>query len=329
MRHPAEVDGRRIVAARPLEGGRSNPTALLTAEDGTRFVLRTRPPGETNPTAHRIDREVRVLRALAGYDAIPVPRVVAWKPSPASGEAYYVMNFVPGVVPEDPVLDLFDPLRRRRIWESAVDALAALHAIDPMAVGLDDFGALGDYNTRQLGRWQQRNAEAEQPAALEALGRTLEGRPPRQRRRTIVHGDYRLGNWIVDPGDGGLAAVVDWELSTLGDPLSDLAYLTLSWLYPRRGSVLPGLAGAALPPGTPTLDELVTRYATATGEPLPDDWPRHRALALFRSASIALGVFRRRAACAGTVPSIDDKAVVEALAVLGRDLLPSLIRSPA
>ncbi|MBI0531992.1 phosphotransferase family protein [Sphingomonas sp. TX0522] len=329
MKHPTEVDGRCIVAAEPLAGGRSNPTALLIAEDGARFVLRTRPPGETNPTAHRIDREVRVLRALAGCGGVPVPRVVAWEPSPASGEAHYVMNFVPGFVPEDPVLDLFDPRRRRRTWESAVDALAALHAVDPTAVGLDDFGAPGEYNARQLARWRQRNAEAEQPAALDVLGRTLEDRPPRQNRRTVVHGDYRLGNWIVNPADGSLAAVIDWELSTLGDPLSDLAYLTLSWLYPRRGSVLPGLAGATPPPGTPSVDELVTRYAAATGAPLPDDWPRHRALALFRSASIALGVFRRRAARAGTVPSTDDMAVVEALAVLGRDLLPFPIRSPA
>ena len=268
-----------------------------------------------------------MLRALAGYDAVPVPRVVTWDPSPASGEAYYLMSFVPGVVPEDPALNEFDPPRRRRTWESAIDALAALQAVDPATVGLDDFGAGGNYNTRQLARWQQRNAEAAQPSALEALGMALADRPPRQDRRSIVHGDYRLGNFIIDPANGALAAVIDWELSTLGDPLSDLAYLSLSWLYPQRDSVLPGLAGSPLPPGTPSVDKMLARYAAATGKPLPDDWPRHRALALFRSASIALGVFRRRATRAGIHPSPGEMAVVEALGVLGRDLLPAPVRS--
>lgn len=326
MNHPAEIDGRRIVAAAPMVGGRSNPTVLLTAEDGTRFVLRTRPAGETNPTAHRIDREVRVLRALAGHPAVPVPPVVAWEPSPPAGEPYYVMTFVAGIVPEDPALINLPPTGRRQVWESAVDALASLHAIDPHSIGLDDYGAPGDYNARQLARWQQRNAEAEQPVALASLGEALASHPPVQHRRAIVHGDYRMGNWIIDPTDGTIAAVVDWELSTLGDPLADLAYLSLSYAYPAHGSVLPGLGGTALPAGTPTLDELIARYAAA-GAALPDDLPRHRALALFRSASIALGVFRRRTAAAATNISPAEIAVVDELAVLGLDLLPTPTRS--
>lgn len=322
-----DIAGARPVALDPIGAGRSNPTYRLTTSSGGQFVLRTRPADVSEPTAHRVDREVAVLRALRPT-VVPVPLVVVWETAPETGQPYYIMPFVAGEVFEDPALPMLDPDARTTAYEAAIDALAALHALDPDAIGLGAFGAPGDHGQRQIARWFKQIAQGAAPDALLALGRSLTATPPRQTRRALVHGDYRFGNLIVDPATGALGAIVDWELATIGDPLSDLAYLALGHLLPRDGAVLPGLSDD-LPAGVLTIDALLQRYLMVSGTALPDDWDRHQALALFRCAGISLGVIRRRAG--GCTPSPADLAEIARLADLGLSILshPSTRRRPA
>lgn len=305
------------VAISRLSGGRSNPTYLVQSHDGTRLVLRTRPEGEDSPTAHRVDREVAVLRALEGT-AVPAPRIRLWEPEPRIGQPFYIMQHIAGIAPEDPRLPGLGSDQRARAYQDAAETLARLHGIAIEARGLDDFGAPGDYNQRQVHRWSRRTREGDAPAALIALGEALAAAPPVQQRRSIIHGDYRFGNLMLDPASGAVRGVLDWELATLGDPWADLAYLTLPYVLPRTGTILPGL-GTCLPPGVPPLAQLLDCYSAAAGAPLPPDWPRHRALALYRLAAISLGVLRREAAPAGVAAA--DMAGIERLALIGNDLL--------
>lgn len=300
-----------------LSGGRSNPTYRLTGSDGGSLVLRTRPAGEDSPTAHSVDREVAVLRALDGT-AVPAPRVRMWEPAPEVGEPFYLMRHIAGIAPEDPQLPDLEPAARAHAWLDATTALARLHAVPFETRGLADFGAPGDYGRRQVHRWSSRTAEGEAPAPLLELGNALAGDPPVQRRRSIIHGDYRFGNLMLDPATGAVRGILDWELSTLGDPWADLAYLTLPYVLPRTGAILPGL-GDVHPAGVPPLAQLLAHYVMVAGVPLPSDWPRHRALALYRLAAISLGVLRREAS-PGPVAAAD-MAGIERLAAIGNTLL--------
>jgi aminoglycoside phosphotransferase (APT) family kinase protein len=275
-------------------GGQSNPTyKLITPERN--YVLRRKPMGDLLPSAHQVDREHRVMAALhpTGF---PVPRQYGLCQDDAViGSAFYVMEMVDGRTIWDGGMPDLTPDQRRDHYHAMIDTLADLHNTDHEAIGLGDFGRPGNYFERQVSRWtkQYRGAETEHMPAMEALidwlGRTV----PEQTRTSIVHGDYRVDNMKFAPGtEPRVAAVLDWELCTLGDPTADLTYYLMSWVtVPEGRSGVMGLTGPET--GIPTLEAMVARYCARTGrEGLPDlDW--YFAFNLFRLASIVQGIKKR------------------------------------
>ena len=284
---------RHLRGARKFPGGQSNPTYLLDAESG-QYVLRRKPPGQLLKSAHAVDREYRVLAALAGTGT-PVPRVFhLCTDESVIGSMFYVMEFVTGHIYWDPMLPELGPPARTRIYAEMGRILAALHSVDPVAVGLGDYGRPGQYYERQIRRWteQYRATETERREDLERVMDWLPGHVPSDDGRVaIVHGDFRLDNIVFD-GDGRALAILDWELSTLGHPWADLAYQCAQWHLPA--GVLRGLAGvdrAAL--GIPTEEEYVAAYRRRTGAPVIENWNFYLAVSLFRLAAICQGVYKR------------------------------------
>ena len=281
---------------RKFPGGQSNPTFLLEA-DGGRYVLRRKPPGVLLPSAHAVEREYRVLRALHGT-AVPVPVAHALcEDTAVIGSVFYVMEFLDGRVLWDPVLPELAGQRRARVYDEMNRVLAALHAVDVDAVGLGDYGQSGHYAARQLGRWtrQYRAAETQRIDAMEELIAWLEATlPPDDGRVALVHGDYRLDNLMFDPREERVIAVLDWELSTLGHPVADLAYQCMQWRLPQGEQRLRGLAGVdrrAL--GIPDEQEYVQRYCERSGMDAVAHWHFWLALSFFRLAAICQGVYKR------------------------------------
>ncbi|HEX3124116.1 MAG TPA: phosphotransferase family protein [Rhodanobacteraceae bacterium] len=297
------------LTATKFKGGQSNPTYLIEAASG-RYVLRRKPPGKLLASAHAVDREFRVLRTLAG-GAIPVAQALhLCADDGVIGSMFYLMSYVPGRIFWDPALPELAPGQRAAHFETAVDTLAALARLDVAGAGLGDYGKPGNYFARQVSRWseQYRSAETERIEAMETLIAWLPGSaPPDEGRVALVHGDFRIDNliWAADapapPGQASppdsspasIAAIVDWELSTLGHPLADLAYFCMALRLPRN-PVLPGLAGidrAAL--GIPDEAAMIERFAEATNlDPLPH-WNFLLAFGFFRLAAIAQGVLKR------------------------------------
>lgn len=274
-------------------GGQSNPTYLLRtpARD---YVLRRKPPGPLLASAHAVDREYRVMEAL-GRTGFPVPRAYALCEDEAViGSPFYVMEMVEGRILWDGRLPDMAPAERRAIYDAEIDTLAALHRIDPAAAGLAGFGAPGNYFARQLARWSKQYAQSDGPrsAAMDRLVQWLPVHLPAERPARIVHGDYRIDNMVLHASEPRVIAVLDWELSTLGDPIADLTYLLMHWVTPahERGS-LSNLDLAAL--GIPAMEEMLDRYLTATGNRLdaPIEW--YLAYNLFRLAAILHGVAGR------------------------------------
>ena len=278
-------------------GGQSNPTYLLRtpARD---YVLRRKPPGPLLASAHAVDREYRVMDALGGT-GFPVPRAYALcEDAAVIGSPFYVMEMVEGRILWDGRLPDMAPTERRAIYHAKIDTLAALHRIDPAAVGLADFGAPGNYFARQLARWSKQYAQSDGPRsdAMDRLVRWLPANLPTAqspaRPARIVHGDYRLDNMVLHASEPRVIAVLDWELSTLGDPIADLTYLLMHWVTPphERGS-LSGLDLAML--GIPTMEAMLDRYLAVTGDRLdaPIEW--YLAYNLFRLAAILHGVAGR------------------------------------
>ena len=285
------------IAIRQFQGGQSNPTFLLTAAAGRRCVLRKKPPGTLLAKAHQVEREFRVMGALRGT-AVPVPAMLALcEDETVIGTAFYVMAFVDGRAFDHPALRDAPHEERRRLHESAVDTLAALHSVEPAAVGLGDFGPGGNYVLRQVQRWSRQYDASliDGPAPSMAWLRDwLTERADVPEERTIVHGDYRFGNLLFEKTFPGVAAVLDWELATLGHPLSDLAYYCMPYRIPadrpnERGVQGLDLAGMNLPTETETLD----RYCRRVGRTLPGNWPVFLALSFFRLAAIIQGVYAR------------------------------------
>jgi aminoglycoside phosphotransferase (APT) family kinase protein len=287
-------DRWRQVEASLITGGKSNLTYLLRSPAGE-LVLRRPPSGAILATAHDMRREVRVQRALAGT-TVPVPAIVAYDDGDLLGVPCYVMTRVPGLVIRDrlPAAFAAGPAERRALGYALTDCLAELHAVDPAAVGLADFGRPDGFVERQVRRWRaQWEASADVPVpAVDELAGQLSARRPASPAATIAHGDYRLDNCIIDKRDPGrVAAVLDWELSALGDPLTDLGLFLFYWesgpsLAPALVTSIPRLPG--FPPGT----ELARRWADRTGLPLDDlDW--YRAFAHFKFAVITQGIKAR------------------------------------
>jgi aminoglycoside phosphotransferase (APT) family kinase protein len=284
------------VSAQKTPTGQSNPTFILTAPSG-RYVLRKKPPGQLLKSAHQVDREYRVMKALEGTD-VPVPRMLLLcEDDGVIGTAFYVMAFVDGTVFWDPALPELSNRQRAKVYDEQNRALAALHSVDPARVGLADFGRAGSYFARQRDRWsrQYRASETERIEDMETLIAWLEkNEPPDDGRSSLVHGDYRIDNMIFAPDGSKLRAIIDWELSTIGHPFSDLAYQCMQWRLPSARDALRGLAGidrAAL--GIPTEAEYVAKYCERMGLAEIPHWSFCLAFSFFRLAAIAQGVKKR------------------------------------
>ena len=286
--------------AGPLEvaqfkGGQSNPTYLLSAGE-QRYVLRRKPPGKLLPSAHAVDREFRVIEALAPTD-VPVARALALCEDEAIiGTAFYVMEYVTGRVLWDPALPGMDPAQRSAIHDEMNRVISALHTVDPVAVGLDGFGKTGEYIARQVARWsrQYQASETEKIEAMDKLIAWLPGNIPEGDETRIVHGDYRIDNVIFDAAEPRILAVIDWELSTLGHPLADFAYHCMAWRIPP--GMFRGLAGLDFDAlGIPDERSYVAAYCRRTGRgAIADrDWEYYMAYNMFRIAAIAQGVMAR------------------------------------
>lgn len=288
------VDARGITV-RQFKGGQSNPTYWVGA--GARaLVLRKKPPGKLLPSAHAVEREHRVIRALEG-SAVPVPRALGLcEDAAVIGTPFFVMEHVPGRIFWDPTLpELATREGRRAVYREYVRVLAELHRVDYRAVGLADYGRVGGYVARQVERWSKQYAASRtgEVRAMEALIAWLPANVPAADETTLIHGDWRLDNMIFSEGEAPRAlAVLDWELSTLGHPASDVAYAALAYHLnmPGRGG-LAGVDVGAL--GVPREDELVAEYCALTGRAAIEGWSFYVAFGMFRLAAIAQGVYAR------------------------------------
>ena len=293
--HVAGFDGALTV--KQFRGGQSNPTYYLTA-GGREYVLRRKPPGKLLPSAHAVEREYRVITVL-GTTGFPVPRTYALcEDASVIGTVFYIMDCVHGRVITDPAIPGLTPSARSAMYDSLSHVLARLHTVDWRALGLADFGRPGNYFARQIHRWteQYRASETEKIDAMERLIAWMPEHVPSGDETTLVHGDFRLGNVVIHPSEPRVAAVLDWELSTLGHPLADLAYNCLPYRFTREWE---GLADKNLRElGIPTEEEYVAAYCRRTGRAGIPDWNFCLAFAMFRLAAIAQGIMGR--AIAGT-----------------------------
>ncbi len=285
----------RLLQAEKFADGQSNPTFALTTDRG-RYVLRRKPPGELLRSAHAVDREYRVQKALADSD-VPVARMLhLCEDETVIGSVFYVMEHVDGRTFWEPSLPGLEISERRAIYDSMNATLVAIHRVDVNAVGLGDFGRPGNYFERQFDRWsrQYRASETESIDAMETLIDWLgQNMVADDGRYGLVHGDYRLDNIMMHATEPRAIAVMDWELSTLGHPFADLAYQCMLWRMPP-GPLLGGLDGVdrdAL--GIPTEAEYVARYCERMDLDQIDHWLFYLVFGFFRIAAIAQGVYQR------------------------------------
>lgn len=276
-----------------FKGGQSNPTYRLDSPSGA-YVLRRKPFGPLLPSAHAVDREFFVIDHLhrAGFAA---PRAYGLcEDESVIGAMFYVMAMVEGRTIWDAAMAGATPDERRAVQLAMVDTLADLHNIDCERAGLGSFGKPGNYFERQVGRWtkQYRAAETEHMEPMERLIEFLPRTIPEQTRTSVVHGDYRIDNMIFAHDRAEVLAVLDWELSTLGDPLADFAYFAMAWVTDNGGrSGVQDLDRAAL--GIPELDEVVARYCARTGRDGMPDLNWYHAYNFFRLAGIMQGIKKR------------------------------------
>jgi aminoglycoside phosphotransferase (APT) family kinase protein len=276
-----------------FEGGQSNPTFLLIA--GVKeYVLRKKPPGKLLPSAHQVDREFRVMKALEKSD-VPVPEMyLLCEDENIIGTTFFVMEHVQGCVLEDITLPGMTPEERRAIYFDMIRVLAALHAVDYVALGLENYGKPGNYFSRQISRWSKQYvaAKTDEIASMEHLMEYLPANVPADDNSCIVHGDYRMGNMLFHPTEPRVAALLDWELSTLGHPLGDLGYSCMFYHSGIVGSVsLEGQTGSAT--GIPTEEEFLAEYCRLTSRDGIPNWNFYLAFSFFRLASILQGVYKR------------------------------------
>ncbi len=297
------VPGAEGLTVQQFQGGMSNPTYLLTLSNSTRFVLRKKPPGQLMPKAHQIDREHKVMAALANTP-VPVPQMIALcEDVDVIGAEFFVMEHVEGRVITHAAMPTVAQQDRRALAFSLVDTLAALHKVDRIEVGLERFGRPDGYLARQTARWaaQYDAAKAALPpfdyAKFDWLRDWVMERAGEAEETSIVHGDFRPGNCITHPTEPRVAAVLDWELSTIGHPLSDLAYFCLPYRQPLDTGAGPaGLMGLDLvAEGVPDEEAVLQRYCDQTGRDGLPNWPLFMAFSFFRIAAIIQGVAARAA----------------------------------
>jgi aminoglycoside phosphotransferase (APT) family kinase protein len=285
------------LSVRQFRGGQSNPTYLVDTP-AQRYVLRRKPPGKLLPSAHAVDREFRVLRALHAR-GFPVARpLLCCDDADIIGTTFYLMAFVDGRVFWDPHMPVSRPDERAAVYDAMNATIAGLHAFDPAAIGLADFGRGDNYVGRQIERWskQYRASQTEVIADMEHLIAWLPHNVPPPAPIRLVHGDYRLDNVIVAAGGADILAVIDWELATLGDPLADFTYHLMKWFMPpsETGAGVGTLVGHDLAGlGIPAAEDYAARYAERTGlDPRPH-LPVYLAYNFFRLAAIFQGIVAR------------------------------------
>lgn len=299
---------------RQFKGGQSNPTYELTTP-GAAYVLRRKPPGQLLASAHAMDREFRVISAL-GAQGFPVARAFALcEDDGVIGSMFYVMEKVEGRVLWDLKLPGLEPGERRAIYNAQIDTLAALHAFDPEKIGLGDYGRPGNYFARQVGRWTKQYG-ASQTHSIPDMDRLINFLPqslPPEVAPRVVHGDFRLDNLMIDNESPRVKAVLDWELSTLGDPMADFSYLLIGWVLPATQKN--GINGADLEAlGIPSIEETVERYALKAGVERPTNLDWLMAYNLFRLAAICQGIGGRiRDGTASSAHAVSMAAQVEPL----------------
>jgi len=285
------------LTVKQFKGGQSNPTYLLDTP-GLRYVLRRKPPGKLLPSAHAVDREYRVIRALSAQ-GFPVAKPLLYcADETVAGTAFYVMGFVDGRVFWEPQMPDSNPAERAAVYDAMNATVARLHSFDPAAIGLGDFGRGENYVARQVERWskQYRASETEKIDEMERLIAWLPAHIPPAGPARLVHGDYRLDNLIVARDRPDILAVLDWELSTLGDPLADFSYHLMAWHMPHSDSAagtatLVGQDLGAL--GIPSMTDYVEAYVARTGlDPRPH-LPAYLAYNFFRIAAILQGIIGR------------------------------------
>lgn len=280
---------------REFKGGQSNPTYQLVTPT-CKYVLRRKPPGNLLPSAHQVDREYRVIDALyrAGF---PVPRAYALcTDESVVGTMFYVMEMVEGRILWDLSLPGHTPAERSAIYDAVVSTLAHLQGLDYRAIGLEGFGKPNDYIARQIHRWSKTYiaSETKKIPLMDALNAWLPKNIPASDETCVIHGDYRLDNMILHPTEQRVVAVLDWELSTLGDPLGDFTYHMAPWVIPAlddRVSSLEGLDLAAM--GIPSQDQYIARYCELTGRADIEHMDFYNAYTVWRLAAIYQGIIKR------------------------------------
>ena len=289
------ADFQGPLALRQFEGGQSNPTYLLTTP-ARKYVLRRKPPGVLLKSAHAVDREFRVMRAL-WETGFPVPEpLTLCEDDSVLGTAFYVMRHVEGRVFLDNAMPDLDREARAAVFDSVNATLARLHSLDHVALGLGDFGRSGNYFSRQIGRWSQQY-EASRTADLPSMDKLIAWLPsavPQDEETRLIHGDFSFHNVLIHPSESRVVAVLDWELSTTGHPLGDLMYHTMEWYRPPDCDARGTLLGADLDAlGVPALEDYVALYCGRTGRPPVENLGFHKAYNLFRVAAIVQGIVAR------------------------------------
>jgi aminoglycoside phosphotransferase (APT) family kinase protein len=313
-----------------FRGGQSNPTFRLRA-GGRAYVMRRKPPGKLLPSAHAVDREYRVITALAATD-VPVARTYALcTDESVIGTVFYLMEMVEGRVLWDPLLPGMQPPERRAYYDAMNRVIAALHRVDYAALGVADFGKPGNYFQRQIDRWsrQYKASETEPIPAMDRLIQWLPRNIPAGEATSIVHGDYRIDNLIFDASGPRIRAVLDWELSTLGHPMADFSYHMMAWRL--SASEFRGLRGADLAElGIPDEEEYRDAYLERTGLARPDarEWAFCMAYNMFRAAAIFQGVMARAVAGnAASAQALDTGRRARPMAELGWKQVEALERT--
>jgi aminoglycoside phosphotransferase (APT) family kinase protein len=316
----------KVLSVEKFVGGQSNPTYKLIAESGE-FVLRRKPSGVLLPSAHAIEREYQVLQALHDSD-IPVAKPIHnCADASVIGAPFYLMSFVAGRVFWNPALPECQAAERAQIYQEISAVMGRMHRLDPSTVGLGSFGKPGDYFARQLKRWseQYRQSQTEELPAMDQLMELLQQRMPSESgaRIALVHGDFRIDNLMFHPTEPKIIAIMDWELSTLGDGLADASYFCMALRLPKNPN-LPGLAGmdrAAL--GIPSESQWLASYCQSAGVAVnAEQWPFCLAFNFFRLAAIAQGVKKRsQQGNASNTKASEVGAMVGLLAGLGLETL--------
>lgn len=317
------VEGLNI---RQFQGGMSNPTFLVTSSSGKRFVLRKKPPGELLDKAHAVDREYRILKAL-GPTPVPTPQVAAYCADPGViGTEFFLMEFIEGRIISDSAMGPIERADRPLLAYSLVDTLADLHRIDWRACGLEDYGRPAGYLARQIVRWssQYEASKSALPADfdysdMDWLREWLMRNVGVPEESAITHGDFRVGNTVVHPAEPRVVGVLDWELSTIGHPLSDLAYLCMPYRFSRDVVAAKSLESE----GWPTEQQMVDRYVARTGRKEIRGWEIFLAFNFFRVAAITQGVAARAAqgtASSASADPVRDGARARRTAQIGAEI---------